>query len=117
MYCFWHDMHFVIVSSGYPQFLQWLYRDAHANLAEQTFAEQRQAYYASLFATSDFYAHGLQMLGHHVEEFIYNCDPMQLAWRRENLRRSATGGVEFFGSQGVYHQCGEMMLTSTCSNG
>jgi spore maturation protein CgeB len=87
-------MRFVIVSSGYLQFLQWLYRDARANLAEQTFAEQRQAYYATLFATSDFYAHGLQILGHQVEEFIYNCDPMQLAWRRENLRRSATGGVE-----------------------
>lgn len=78
-------MRFVILTSGYPQFLDWLYRDAVPGLARRSFAEQREAYYQTLFATADFYVHALRALGHQVEEFIYNCDPMQLAWRRENL--------------------------------
>ncbi len=85
-------MRFAIITSGYPQFLDWLYEVANPGLAGRSFAEQQEAYYASLFATSDFYSHALKGLGHEVEEFIFNCDPMQLAWRQENLVASVASG-------------------------
>lgn len=76
-------MRIVIVNHAYDDFLVWLY-DSTPGLEKRTFADQLAAYYATLFASSDFYAHGLGLLGHKVEEIVVNNLNAQRAWLSEN---------------------------------
>jgi spore maturation protein CgeB len=75
-------MRFVIVNHAYDDFLEWLYRST-PGLEKQTFAFQLTAYYSTLFASSDFYAHALGSLGHKVDEFVVNNINAQRAWMNE----------------------------------
>jgi spore maturation protein CgeB len=77
------QMRFALVNHSYKQFLDWLYQ-ATPGLDRQTFAEQSSAYYQTLFASSDFYLHGLRSLGHEAHEFMVNNTAAQAAWLREN---------------------------------
>jgi spore maturation protein CgeB len=74
---------FVIVNHAYDDFLDLLYRSA-PGLENQIFAVQLAAYYATLFASSDFYAHALASLGHKVDEFVVNNINAQRAWLNEH---------------------------------
>lgn len=76
-------MRFVIINHAYDDFLQWLY-DSAPGLEKQTFAFQLAAYYSTLFASSDFYAHALVSLGHEVDEFVVNNISAQRAWVEEH---------------------------------
>jgi spore maturation protein CgeB len=76
-------MRIVIVNHAYDDFLVWLY-DSMPGLESRTFADQLAVYYATLFASSDFYAHGLGLLGHSVEEIVVNNLNAQRAWLNEN---------------------------------
>jgi spore maturation protein CgeB len=76
-------MRFVIVNHAYDDFLDWLYGST-PGLEMQTFAVQLAAYYRTLFASSDFYAHGLGELGHQVDEFVVNNINAQRAWLNEH---------------------------------
>lgn len=76
-------MRFVILNHAYEDFLEWLYRST-PGLENQAFGVQLAAYYATLFASSDFCAHGLGLLGHKVDEFVVNNINAQRAWAKEN---------------------------------
>jgi spore maturation protein CgeB len=76
-------MRIVIINHAYEDFLEWLYRST-PGLENQTYAVQLAAYYATLFASSDFYAHALGLLGHKVDEFVVNNMNAQRAWVNEN---------------------------------
>jgi hypothetical protein len=76
-------LRFVLVDHAYGEFLDWLYRDADTSLSRRAFGDQRQVYFNTLFATSDFYVQALRSLGHEAEQLVVNCDLMQRAWERE----------------------------------
>lgn len=76
-------MRFVVVNHAYDEFLDWLYRST-PGLADRSFAAQLEAYYETLFASSDFYARALTSLGHDVHEFVVNNEFAQRAWLDEH---------------------------------
>jgi hypothetical protein len=76
-------MRFVIINHAYDEFLDWLYRSS-PGLERRSFASQLHAYYETLFASSDFYAHALKTLGHEVDEFVVNNGSAQRAWLDEH---------------------------------
>ena len=86
-------MRFVILNHCYEDFLNWLYSQ-FPGLEQTSFQAQCQAYYATLFGSSDFWAHGLRSLGHEVDEIVCNNARSQNAWlmehpkARERLRRN-----------------------------
>jgi spore maturation protein CgeB len=76
-------MRFVIVNHAYDDFLGWLY-GSKPGLERQSFKTQMAIYYATLFASSDFYVHALRSLNHEVEEFVVNNLRAQEAWLDEH---------------------------------
>jgi spore maturation protein CgeB len=76
-------MRFVIVNHAYEDFLDWLYRSS-PGLETRSFRDQLAAYYDTLFASSDFYAHALYSLGHEVNEIVVNNLRAQEAWLDEH---------------------------------
>jgi hypothetical protein len=76
-------MRFVIINHAYDEFLKWLYRTS-PGLDSRPFASQLEAYYETLFASSDFYVHALKILGHEVDEFVVNNGSAQRAWLDEH---------------------------------
>ena len=89
-------MRFVLVDHCYAEFLDWLYLESKPALSKQSFLEQREAYFDTLFATSDFYAHSLTSLGHPAEQLIVNCNPMQSAWEREHFPPTRMEAMQSF---------------------
>jgi hypothetical protein len=90
-------MRFVIVNHSYDEFLTWLY-ESNPSLARQPFAAQIDAYYATLFGSSDFWTHALRQLGHQVDEFIYNNVHAQRSWLCEHQpqRTKRSGAADWF---------------------
>jgi spore maturation protein CgeB len=80
-------MRFVIANHAYDEFLEWLYK-GRPQLAGQAFATQLSAYYETMFASSDFYAHALGSLGHEVHEFVVNNLHAQRTWLKEHKTSS-----------------------------
>jgi spore maturation protein CgeB len=76
----------VVTDTVYPQFLEDHYA-ANPNLAQASYSEQLEALHEASFGTSDAYTHHLRELGHEALDIIVNCEPLQVAWRRENRRR------------------------------
>ena len=98
-------MRFAIANHAYDEFLEWLYK-SRPQLSEQTFETQLTTYYATMFASSDFYAHALGSWGHEVHEFVVNNLYAQRTWLKERktslfhrwcARLARRNSVEIFG--------------------
>lgn len=76
-------MRFLIVSHAYADFLEALYAST-PDLASRNYDEQMDAYFNTLFATSDFYSRALRELGHQASEIICNNAVAQERWSWEN---------------------------------
>ena len=76
-------MRFLIVSTDYSRFLDWLYA-AQPGLERLSYDEQLAARYASFFGRADFYSRNLRQLGHEAWDVQVNNEPMQRAWAREH---------------------------------
>lgn len=73
----------VFLNTYYPGFLESHYRAA-PGLESLTYAAQKASLQGTFFGDSDFYSRGLAAAGWEAEDLIANCDPLQLAWAREN---------------------------------
>jgi spore maturation protein CgeB len=72
-----------ILDTYYPGVLAARY-GSEPGLADEGYASQHAALLAMAFGTSDFYSRHLLALGHEATDLIVNCEPLQLAWAREN---------------------------------
>jgi spore maturation protein CgeB len=75
-------MRFLIVDSYYPQFLKTFYR-AREGMAEKSYREQWGILMNQCFGTADFYSLNLNRLGHEATEVVFNCEPLQRQWAKE----------------------------------
>lgn len=107
-------MRILIVDTYYPAFLEAHYAAA-PHLAGAPYAEQWRALMDRFFGTADSYSCHLGPLGHVASEVVYNCEPLQRAWRSERpgrpfgRRRSSPDAilldqVEELGADVVYVQ-------------
>jgi len=76
-------MRFLILDTGYPEFLAWLYAQ-HPGLEEQDYARQARVREESLFGQASFYAANLRALGHESWAVEVNNEHLQMAWAREH---------------------------------
>jgi spore maturation protein CgeB len=76
-------MKFLILNTDYPEFLHWLYAQ-HPGLEKQSYQEQLQVRYESLFGVADFYSSNLRKLGHGAWDIHLNNEALQRAWAAEN---------------------------------
>lgn len=76
-------MRILILDTHYQESLRLVYEnDPH--LAQQTSSEQLRAIYDTGFGRADFLPLNLRKLGHAVEQFIANAQPIQIRWAAEN---------------------------------
>lgn len=76
-------MRILILDTHYQESLSRAYEnDPH--LAQQTACDQLQAIYETGFGRADFLPLNLRKLGHEVEQFIVNAQPIQIRWAAEN---------------------------------
>jgi spore maturation protein CgeB len=81
-------MKILILDTDYPDFLSLLYSQ-HAGLERQSYSQQLQVRYASLFGVADFYSRNLRELGHEAHDIYANNEWMQAAWALEHGMRVA----------------------------
>jgi spore maturation protein CgeB len=76
-------MRFLILDTGYPDFLEWLY--AHnPGLEGECYDRQARVRAESLFGQGSFYAANLRRLGHEAWDIEANNERLQRAWAREH---------------------------------
>ena len=75
-------MRVLVVDTYYPPFLAEHY--SAPGLAERPYDEQLDSLYGRCFGTSDSYSWHLRSLGHEATDLVVNCEPLQLAWAKEN---------------------------------
>jgi spore maturation protein CgeB len=76
-------MRILILDTHYQESLRLVYaNDPH--LAQQPSSEQLRAIYDTGFGRADFLPLNLRKLGHAVEQFIANAQPIQMRWAAEN---------------------------------
>jgi spore maturation protein CgeB len=76
-------MRFLIMTTDYSEFLQWLY-DQHPGLARESYEEQMRARVESLLGGPYLYSDSLRKLGHESYDVYANNKHMQKAWAGEN---------------------------------
>lgn len=76
-------MKIVKIQTAYPSYLAQFY-ERRPELRNQDYAEQKRALDEDAFGWADFWGHAFRQLGHGVEEFLANAEPLQRAWAREN---------------------------------
>ncbi|HLH29979.1 MAG TPA: glycosyltransferase [Terriglobia bacterium] len=76
-------MRFLILDTGYPKFLSWLY-DRNPGLEKKSYETQAAARMETLFGQAAFYADSLRKLGHQAWDIEANNEFMQKAWAREH---------------------------------
>ena len=59
------------------------YRD-DPELKNQPYAEQQRRIFALALVYSDLFSRGMRALGHDAHEILYDVEPLQRAWAREN---------------------------------
>ena len=77
------SLRILIVDTYYPGFLAEFYA-ARPDAAQAPYRTQWRALMDAGFGTSDFYSRNLARLGHHAEEVVVNCVPLQRQWAREH---------------------------------
>jgi spore maturation protein CgeB len=82
-------MRVLVVDTYYPAFLAAHY-GGDPGLAKRSYTEQHAALMARHFGTGDAYARELRRLGHEARTIVANCEPLQLAWAREEGAVRAT---------------------------
>jgi len=88
-------MRFLLVSTDYSGFLDWLYSQ-HPGLAQESYETQTRVRADSLFGLADFYSSNLRKLGHEAWDVDANNEFKQKAWAREHgLHISETGRWKF----------------------
>lgn len=93
-------MRFLIIDTYYPNFFAHLYRK-HPGLENQPYEVQKSAIMASALGTADFFSVNLQKLGHEAQEVIFNCEPLQRQWVRENGLRASLPQLKIRRVKGV----------------
>ena len=88
-------MKIAILNNLYHWIIEDLYRN-HAGLSGKTFAEQRQAYYASGALYADFTVRKLKLFGHEAEEFFVGSADLQRAWLRDYKKTSIVNYIDYF---------------------
>ncbi|PWT80823.1 MAG: hypothetical protein C5B57_11640, partial [Blastocatellia bacterium] len=78
-------MRFLLVSTDYRDFLDWLYNQ-YSGLATQPYDAQVRSRAESLFGLANFYSSNLQRLGHEAWDIDANNEFMQRAWERQRGR-------------------------------
>jgi hypothetical protein len=78
-------MRVLVVDTYYPRFLAAHYA-GRPELHDAPYETQWSALMERFFGTADSYSHWLRPLGHEAREVIYNCEPLQSAWRAEHRR-------------------------------
>jgi spore maturation protein CgeB len=76
-------MRFLILTTDYAEFLDWLYA-RHPGLKRRRYEEQMRARIESLFGGPYIYSSHLRKLGHESADVYLNNKHMQKAWAREN---------------------------------
>src|SRR6185369_8957022 len=82
-------MRILILDTHYQESLRLAYEN-DPQLAQQTSREQLHAIYETGFGRADFLPLNLAKLGHQVEQFIVNAQPIQARWAAENGLRIKT---------------------------
>src|SRR2546423_15321345 len=82
-------MRVLVVDTYYPAFLAAHYASGYA-VGDRSYTEQHAALMGRHFGTGDAYARELRALGHDARTVIANCEPLQLAWAREQGAARAT---------------------------
>ena len=71
------------VNTCYPEFLNSHYsRDP--KLLEASYEEQKRSIEETFFGDADFYSNGMKLAGWDADDLIINCNPLQMAWTKEN---------------------------------
>ena len=81
-------MRILIVDTCYPAFLTAHY-SRRPELRSAGYDEQWRALMATFFGTADSYSHHLRPLGHEAHEVVVNAAPLQRAWARQQMGRTA----------------------------
>src|SRR6266446_692598 len=88
-------MRFLLLSTDYPDFLNWLYSQ-YPGLENECYEKQVRVRAESLFSGADFYSTNLQKLGHEAWDIDANNKFMQKAWARQHgVRANKDWGWEF----------------------
>src|SRR6185369_10520848 len=82
-------MRILILDTHYQESLRLAYEN-DPQLAQQTSREQLHAIYETGFGRADFLPLNLQKVGHEVDQFIVNAQPIQISWANENGLRINT---------------------------
>ncbi len=73
----------LFLNTYYSGFLHKHYQQ-NPELDNKTYRKQLQSLLLEKFGDSDFYSKGIQNAGWDAEDSIINCEPLQLAWAKEN---------------------------------
>jgi spore maturation protein CgeB len=84
----------VKVTSFYRDFLKDYY-SKHPEIINESYAIQYQHLMSKCFGWSDFYARHLNNLGNDAYEIVYNAEPLQKAWAKENVAGASGMGIVF----------------------
>ncbi|MEW6183478.1 MAG: glycosyltransferase [Bacillota bacterium] len=76
-------MRFLIISTDYPDFLEWVY-SRNPGLEKQPYDEQMRVRNESLFGVANFYSSNLCKLGYEAWDIHANNGFMQAAWAKEH---------------------------------
>jgi hypothetical protein len=82
-------MRILILDTHYQESLRLAYEN-DPRLAQQTSRQQLQAIYETGFGRADFLPLNLRKVGHEVDQFIVNAQPIQIKWAAENGLRIKT---------------------------
>ncbi len=76
-------MRILILDTHYQESLRLAYEN-DPSLAQQSSREQLHAIYETGFGRADFLPLNLRKVGHEVDQFIVNAQPIQISWAAEN---------------------------------
>jgi hypothetical protein len=76
-------MRVLILNADYADFLRWHY-GRNPRLTHESYTEQLESRYDTLFGKADFYSRSFKLLGHEATEIFANNIWLQSAWAREN---------------------------------
>ena len=74
---------FLKIHTDYPQYLDCFYNE-RSGLLSASFKEQQEALEQDGFFWYGYFARSLELFGYNAQELVWNSEPLQRAWAREN---------------------------------